>query len=378
MFDDHVSGSAILRSEDPTLDALARAAASIARLDQALAGHVLAPALLYRARLEAVRRHAAVDGHGINPWHLAAMLEGLRPRMDLNLSMLDRGIIFEAARHACREYRWLVLPDDDHEKRIQAAETELIAAPGATPLLAAARGLHAWIDRGGERQAGRAALIRFWRQRRLLREPFPLTGTDALRADTPWALALWIPAFLEALAKEAENGLQLLMTLERAWFTARRATAARRRTSRAAAAVDVLAAAPLVSATSLGQALGMAVKNAAQLLDEFCADGIAIEVTHRSKRRLFGLAALAPLRDEVAPPRRPEHGRGRGRPSIHPAEEAITEPHHMLAATHAAGAADIRLFRPQRCAGPRRRSHGQHSADARSARVAVKRGCRGQ
>ena len=70
----------------------------------------------------------------------------------------------------------------------------------------------------------------------------------------------------------------------------------------------------------------MAVKNAAKLLDGFCADGIAIEVTHRSKRRLFGLAALAPLRDEVAPPRRPEHGRGRGRPPVHPAEEAITEP----------------------------------------------------
>ena len=107
------------------------------------------------------------------------------------------------------------------------------------------------------------------------------------------------------------NGLQLLMTLERAWFAARRATAARRSTSRAAAAVDVIAAAPLVSATSLGQALGMAVKNAAKLLDAFCADGIAVEVTYHSKRRLFGLAALAPLRDEVAPPRRPEHGRGR-------------------------------------------------------------------
>ena len=120
--------------------------------------------------------------------------------------------------------------------------------------------------------------------------------------------------------------MQLLMTLERAWFMARRATAGRRSTSRAAAAVDVLAAAPLVSATSLGQALGMAVKNAAQLLDEFCADGIAIEVTHRSKRRLFGLAALAPLRDEVARPRQPEYGRGRGRPSMHPAQEAMTEP----------------------------------------------------
>jgi hypothetical protein len=64
---DHTTGSAVSLSEDPTFGALAWAAASIARLDQALAGHVLAPALLYRARLEAVRRHAAVDGHGIWP-----------------------------------------------------------------------------------------------------------------------------------------------------------------------------------------------------------------------------------------------------------------------------------------------------------------------
>ena len=54
------------------------------------------------------------------------------------------------------------------------------------------------------------------------------------------------------------------------------------------AAVDLLAAAPLVSATSLAAGLGMAVNNAAQLLEAFCAAGIAIEVTHRSKRRCSG------------------------------------------------------------------------------------------
>ncbi len=69
----------------------------------------------------------------------------------------------------------------------------------------------------------------------------------------------------------------------------------------------------------------MAVKNAALLLDDFCAAGIAIEVTHRSKRRLFGLTGLAPLRDAVRPPYRPEPGRRRGRPSL-VAEEAITMP----------------------------------------------------
>ena len=113
---EHIIGTTGSPSADPTLAALARASASIARLDQALSGHVLTPALLYRARLEAVRRHAAVDGHGINLWHLAAMLEGLRPRMDRSVSMLDRGSIFEAARYACQEFWWLVRPGDEDEQ----------------------------------------------------------------------------------------------------------------------------------------------------------------------------------------------------------------------------------------------------------------------
>ena len=97
----------------------------------------------------------------------------------------------------------------------------------------------------------------------------------------PWDAAAWIPEFLTALAVEAEDALDLLFAMERAWFAARAAVAGRRRTSRAAAAVDILAAAPLVSATSLAAGLGMAVKNAAALLDAFCAAGIAVEVTHR-------------------------------------------------------------------------------------------------
>src|SRR5271166_3468440 len=169
------------------------------------------------------------------------------------------------------------------------------------PLLAAAAGLRRWIDAGGTRPPIRAALIRFWMKHRLLRAPVPLTGARALRADISWDAATWIPAFLTALAVEAEDALDLLFTMERAWFAARAAVAGRRRTSRAAAAVDILAAAPLVSATSLAAGLGMAVKNAAALLDAFCAAGIAVEVTHRSKRRLFGLAGLAPLREVLRP-----------------------------------------------------------------------------
>jgi hypothetical protein len=58
------------------------AAAAIARLDSALARHPLAPAWAYRARLDAVHRQAAVDGRSIDPWHLAALIEGVRLRLD--------------------------------------------------------------------------------------------------------------------------------------------------------------------------------------------------------------------------------------------------------------------------------------------------------
>ena len=294
-------------------DALARAAAAFARLDQASASHPLRPALLYRTRLDAVRRQAAADGMAIDPWHLAATLEGLRFRMDHALRVIDRGVIFEAARHALAQYQWLVAPDFDQEGAVQAAE-KVLAAHTGTLLLAAAAGLRQWIERGGARPPVRSALVRFWVRQRALRLPLPLTGARALQADVPWEAGSWIQAFLAALAEEADDALDLLVTLERAWFAARRTVAGRRRHSRAALAIDILAASPLVSASSLAVGLGMAVKNAASLLDDFRRAGIAVEVTHRSKRRLFGLAGLAPLREVVRAPDRPDPTRGRGRP----------------------------------------------------------------
>ena len=124
----------------------------------------------------------------------------------------------------------------------------------------------------------------------------------------------WVGHFLQAVAAEAEDGLALLRQIERHWFAARRAVAGRRRNSHAAAAIDMLAAAPLLSATSLARVLGIAIKNAIRLLDGFVVLGVASEVTHRSKRRLYGLKHLAPLREATAPPRRPEPGRRPGRP----------------------------------------------------------------
>ena len=170
--------------------------------------------------------------------------------------------------------------------------------------------------------------------------------------------------FLAALADEADDALDLLFTLERAWFAARRAVAGRRRHSRAAAAIDILAAAPLVSATSLAAGLDMAVNNAAALLDAFCRAGFAVEVTHRSKRRLFGLAGLAPLRDVVRAPDRPDPNRGPGRPR----QDRDDDRADSCRAARSAGPADatgspaVRLWRSRAVDGAHGSNHQTHPA----------------
>jgi hypothetical protein len=301
------------------LGALERASGAIARLDQALDNHPLQAAFLYRAWLEAVRRQAAVDGHSIDPWHLAAVLEGLRLRMDHALRIIDRGQIFEAARTALTLHQWIVEPDFDQEGEIQDAERHLAGTSG---LVGVGEALWSWLDSGGTRPPVRGALVRFWTKNRLLRAPVPLTGPRALSAEAPHGRADWMLAFLEALASEAADYLEMLRSLERGWLGARSNAGGQRRTSRAAIAVDVLAATPLISATTLAGAIGMSIKCSTELLDRFVAEGAAVEVTHRSARRLFGLVGLAPLRDATNGPRRPMPGRGRGRPRYEPEEPA--------------------------------------------------------
>ena len=296
--------------------ALEQAAAAVVRLDSALAGHPLTPAWAYRAKLEAVRRQAAVDGRAIDPWRLAALVEGVRLALDPAGALIDRGAIFDAARHAFDLYRWFSRPDDVQQRAIAEAEAHLAGvADGDAALLGAAGATHAWLAQGGARAPLRAALARYWVVRGLTALPCPLlTGAAALAAEVPWQRQIWVGHFLDAVAAEAADGLALLRRIEHSWFDARRAVAGRRCDSHAVLAIDLLAAAPLLSATSLAALLGIAIKNTIRLLDGFVELGIVSEVTHRAKRRLYGLKHLAPLREAAAPPRRPVHGRRPGRP----------------------------------------------------------------
>ena len=324
MLDDFLPDAPQRVVNEELLPALERAAGAIARLDQALDNHPLLSAFLYRTRLEAVRRQAAVDGHGIDPWHLAAVLEGLRLRMpDYTHRIIDRGEILESARSALALHQWIVEPDFDQEGEVQAAERHLTSAAG---IVGAGEAVWAWLNGGGRRAPIRSGLVRFWTRRRIFRVPVPLTGPRALGAEAPSTKPQWTLAFLDALCAEATDYLELLRNIERGWITARVRVPAQRSTSRAALALDVMAAAPLISATTLARAIGMSIKSAGELLDRFVEAEVAVEVTHRSARRLFGLTGMAPLREAATAPRRPEPGRGRGRPRIEQPPESEDAP----------------------------------------------------
>lgn len=299
---------------DTLYAALTRVAVSMGRLDQRLHNHPLLPAILFRERLEAARVCAGVDGYVINPWYLAAELEGLRPRL-AGEDVTDRGAFVDNAKIAFEQYQWLVRPTSIQRVHIQQAAKLLHSEAAAVgPLLGAARTFHCWIEAGNGRSPMRGALVSFWQETKLLRIGLPLTGARAFASGTSWEQSKWITCFLNALADEAEGIHARVTGIEHQWHHARAHSGARRCNSRAGTAIDLIAAFPVLSATRLAGLLGVSVKSACLLLERFLAEGLVTEVTHRTRRRLFALKGFEPLREVVRSPKRPVAGRKRGRP----------------------------------------------------------------
>jgi hypothetical protein len=152
---------------------------------------------------------------------------------------------------------------------------------------------HAWLVERKDVAALRAALAVYWRDRGLTDERMPLLTGAALLSAGPPEIGTFLPNFLAALAEEADAGFALFRLMEREWRQGRAAVARRRRDSRANAALDILAAAPIVSAKALSTSLGMAANNATHLLEGLVAENLIVEVTGRQKRRLYGLPHVA-------------------------------------------------------------------------------------
>ena len=147
----------------------------------------------------------------IDPWHLAAVLEGFRLQLTRGSAGSTAAPSSTPRATPSTSTSGWCFPDFDQEGEVQQAETHLagVAAAGDTPLLAAARGVHAWLD--GRRDAARRSARRWCGSGRAkncsgrrCRSPAPPRCAPR-RRSTPSA---WLPAFLQALAAEAADGRQ--------------------------------------------------------------------------------------------------------------------------------------------------------------------------
>jgi hypothetical protein len=301
--------------------ALERAAVAIGRLDAALAGSPLRRAWTFWSELDAARRHAGADGRKVDLFRLAAYLHGLPLRLGDTTSVPERGREIAGLNYAVELRSWMAAPDPEQVRLRDVALDSLRNCGGGQPaLVAAAQGMLDWLAGQGSRPAIRTAVPLYLRNRGVtIHALAAVTGGDALRAgsDDPDGFAV---RFLDAVRREAADGRDMLLTMEREWHDARTKVGRRagaRSNSRLPAAVDLLAASPLLSISALAEALGCSIEGASQMLDTLVQLEVAAEVTGRTgrgARRLYGLKRLLPIRAVTTATRRRTTIGQRGRP----------------------------------------------------------------
>ena len=299
--------------------ALEAAAVAVGRLDAALAGNPLRRAWTFWSELDAARRHAEADGRRVDLFRLAAHLHGLPLRLGDTASAPERGREIAGLNYAIELRSWMAAPDPEQVRLREIALDSLRAQERGQPVLAAAaRGMLDWLAGQGSRPAIRTAVPLYLRDRGItIHALAAVTGGDALRAgpDDPDGFTV---RFLETVQREAAEGRDLLLTMEREWREARIRVdhrAGARSNSRLPAAVDLLAASPLLSISALAEALGCSVEGASRMLDSLVQLEVAAEVTGRTgrgARRLYGLKRLLPIRAETTAVRRRAQGRAAG------------------------------------------------------------------
>ncbi|NHO55340.1 hypothetical protein GOB87_15600 [Acetobacter estunensis] len=282
---------------------------AIVRLDHRLRGHPLLPAFLFRARLAAIRTQATTDGQLVDPFRLVAVLEGLPLRQPDDPE--DRMLQHDASWCAYDLYAWLAHPGSRRQRSINAAMRAIEEEdPGQGILLQAAEAYYRWIWKQNRRRAPmRAALVKAWQEAGLFAAPVPLTAPAAFRPDASTDRVEWIACFLHELQVEAMRFDDLLSRMEYAWTFARRAVRGQRSTSRAGLVVDLLMLHPLASATGIAHCTGLSINATLQILERLQGQGIVVEVTNRSARRLFAMRAFEGISDCIRPPQRRSRGK---------------------------------------------------------------------
>ena len=333
--------------------ALEEAAIAIGRLDAALVGNPLRRAWTFWSELDAARRHAEADGRKVDLFRLAARLHGLPLRLGDTTSAPERGREIAGLNHAIELRSWMAAPDAEQQRLRDVALDSLRDRGGGQPaLVATAHGMLDWLAGQGSRPAIRTAVPLYLRDRAItIHTLAAVTGSDALRAgpDDPDGFMV---RFLDAVRREAVDGRDRLLTMEREWRGARLRVDHRtgaRSNSRLPAAVDLLAASPLLSISALAEALNCSVEGASRMLEALVQLEVAAEVTGRTgrgARRLYGLKRLLPIRAETTAVQRQARKGQRGRPKrvlIPPFAELADDPETVTRALDAEPAEPARL-----------------------------------
>ena len=112
--------------------------------------------------------HAACDGGAIDPWHLAAMIEGVRlphgSRHGDHRAWRDLRGGAPCARAVAGGVRAARRRPRDASDRAGRRPGLSESGHSAPSLLGAALGIRAWLDRGGDRPPLRAALALHWQR----------------------------------------------------------------------------------------------------------------------------------------------------------------------------------------------------------------------
>ena len=296
-----------------------QAAVAVGRLDAALAGNPLRRAWTFWSELDAARRHAEADGRKVDLFRLAAHLHGLPLRLGDTASAPERGREIAGLNYAIELRSWMAAPDPEQVRLRDIALDSLRAQDAASRCSPPRPAACSTGWRGGAAGPPSAPPCRCTcataGSRSTRWPPSPAAMPCGPGRTDPDGFTV---RFLETVRREAAEGRDRLLTMEREWREARLRVdhrAGARSNSRLPAAVDLLAASPLLSISALAEALGCSVEGASRMLDALVQLEVAAEVTGRTgrgARRLYGLKRLLPIRAETTAVRRRTQGRAAG------------------------------------------------------------------
>ncbi|MBP2307425.1 hypothetical protein GBZ48_28705 [Azospirillum melinis] len=167
-------------------------------------------------------------------------------------------------------------------------------------LIACGLGFFAHLEAGGDRSGACLAVSRFLTAQGMTPLPLPcLNGGAAIRRAEPDGN--WLVAFLDGIARQAEEGEEGLVALQHRWRGWRRRVGDRRSDARIRRAVDAVAAEGVIGPARLAARLRCATSAATDLLEELQRLEIAVEITRRRTHRVFVAEDLAAMLGEVAP-----------------------------------------------------------------------------